>query len=63
IPIDKEKCEDKSSGGAVHNSMAMSPRTTPTEITTANTTEISNRNSAGAESESSLDSVLKKCLM
>ena len=29
IPIYKEKCEDKSVGRAVHNSMAMSPRTTP----------------------------------
>jgi len=60
IPIYKEKCEDKSSGGAVHNSIAMSPRTTPTEITTANTTEISNRNSAGAESDSSIDLAIKE---
>ena len=29
IPIYKEKCEDKSVGRAVHNSIAMSPRTTP----------------------------------
>ena len=36
IPIDKEKCEDKSAGRAVHNSIAMSPRMTPTEITTKN---------------------------
>jgi len=44
----------------VHNSIAMSPRTTPTEITTANTTEISNRNSAGAESDSSIDLAIKE---
>ena len=40
----------------MHNSMAMSPRTTPTEITTANTTEISNRKGLGSESR--LDSAL-----
>ena len=40
--------------------MAMSPRTTPTEITTANTTETSNRNSAGAESDSSIDLAIKE---
>ena len=44
----------------MHNSMAMSPRTTPTEITTANTTEISNRNSAGAETDSSIDLAIKE---
>ena len=60
IPIDKEKCEDKSAGRAVHNSMAMSPRTTPTEITTKNKKEISNRNSAGAESDSSIDLAIKE---
>ena len=38
----------------------MSPRTTPTEITTANTTEISNRNSAEAESDSSIDLAIKE---
>ena len=60
IPIDKEKCEDKSAGRAVHNSMAMSPRTTPTEITTKNKKEISNRNSAGVESDSSIDLAIKE---
>ena len=44
----------------MHNAIAMSPRTTPTEITTANTTEISNRNSAGAESDSSIDLAIKE---
>ena len=44
----------------MHNSIAMSPRTTPTEITTANTTEISNRNSVGAESDSSIDLAIKE---
>jgi len=44
----------------VRNSMAMSPRTTPTEITTKNKKEISNRNSAGAESDSSIDLAIKE---
>ena len=44
----------------MHNSIAMSPRTTPTEITTKNKKEISNRNSAGAESDSSIDLAIKE---
>jgi hypothetical protein len=40
--------------------MAMSPRTTPTEITTKNKKEISNRNSAEAESDSSIDLAIKE---
>ena len=38
----------------------MSPRTTSTEITTKNKKEISNRNSAGAESDSSIDLAIKE---
>jgi len=38
--------------------MAMSPRTTPTEITTANTTEISNRKGLG--SDSNIDLAIKE---
>ena len=44
----------------MHNSIAMSPRTTPTEITTKNKKEISNRNSAEAESDSSIDLAIKE---
>ena len=38
----------------------MTDSRSPTEITTANTTEISNRNSAGAESDSSIDLAIKE---
>ena len=44
----------------MHNSIAMSPRTTPIEITTKNKKEISNRNSAEAESDSSIDLAIKE---
>ena len=38
----------------------MTDSRSPTEITTANTTEISNRNSVGAESDSSIDLAIKE---
>ena len=38
----------------------MTDSRSPTEITTANTTEISNRNSAEAESDSSIDLAIKE---
>ena len=57
IPVGKEKTKVNEQKEPVHNSGAMSPRTTPTEITTEKATQISNRKENC--SESGLHSVLK----